>query len=301
VVAQLPNQVITEMAQRSQRLHHWLFHMVRNNWLFYDTETQNILRDLGWEPPRPAIRSDSTRPSGWSPILDNFSGEDFLYMHREMIRNVNQILIQAQDPQYPKIEGWEQIPRIDDVDYPVPPSWIPNVEQIKSNDAFQNYFIPLERRFTDPNYLSTITLGRMGAEIEFSIHNSMHIRWASEPSGNRPEVDATNPELIDTIWDHPSYDFLGDTYSSHVNPIFWKLHGWIDKRIEDWKNAHGITGEIQWTGTWVGHMHGHETPPLMLKELSVPKKDQDANLLKVLKGIEGKNKINDLPIINPFS
>ena len=44
------------------------------------------------------------------------------------------------------------------------------------------------------------------------------------------------------------------THTCHVNSIFWKLHGWIDNRIEDWKAAHGVTGEPHWVGTWMGKM-----------------------------------------------
>lgn len=43
-------------------------------------------------------------------------------------------------------------------------------------------------------------------------------------------------------------------------------------------------------------MHGHETPQGLLKELSVIKKDKIDDMLKVLKAIEAKNKINDFPI-----
>ena len=38
-------------------------------------------------------------------------------------------------------------------------------------------------------------------------------------------------------WSSPKYDFLGEFYSSHVNPVFWRLHGWVDDRIEDWFRA----------------------------------------------------------------
>ena len=55
------------------------------------------------------------------------------------------------------------------------------------------------------------------------------------------------------------------------------------------------------TGTWVGHIHGHETPQRLLKELSIPKKAQLDNMLNVLKDIDGKSKFNDFPIINPFT
>jgi len=42
---------------------------------------------------------------------------------------------------------------------------------------------------------------------------------------------------------------LGDFYSSHVNPVFWRLHGWVDDRIEDWFAAHEAAhpGEVQRT------------------------------------------------------
>lgn len=43
---------------------------------------------------------------------------------------------------------------------------------------------------------------------------------------------------FNSIWGDPKYDYLGDFYSSHVNPLFWKLHGWVDDRIEDWFNTH---------------------------------------------------------------
>ena len=75
--------------------------------------------------------------------------------------------------------------------------------------------------------------------IEMTIHNAMHLRWAacfglhsSRPLQPTGEVDPTKGEVIEARWDDTRYDFLGDTYSSHVNPIFWKLHGWIDDRIE---------------------------------------------------------------------
>ena len=39
-------------------------------------------------------------------------------------------------------------------------------------------------------------------------------------------------------WFEAENDFLGDPFSSHVNPVFWHFHGWIDDRIEDWFRAH---------------------------------------------------------------
>ena len=98
-----------------------------------------------------------------------------------------------------------------------------------------------------------------------TIHNTMHMRWAAASGSARPDplqatgdVDPTKGEMIDLKWDDPRYDFLGDTYSSHVSPIFWKLHGWIDDRVTRWKLANGVFGDNFWKGTWVGKMPGRE-------------------------------------------
>ena len=52
---------------------------------------------------------------------------------------------------------------------------------------------------------------------------------------------------FDPMWDDPKYDYLGESYSSHVNILFCRLTGWVDDRIEDWFNAHESIqlGEIQ--------------------------------------------------------
>lgn len=45
---------------------------------------------------------------------------------------------------------------------------------------------------------------------------------------------------FDGKWFDPENDALVEPFSSHVNPIFWRLHGWIDDRIEDWYRAQEI-------------------------------------------------------------
>jgi hypothetical protein len=82
----------------------------------------------------------------------------------------------------------------------------------------------------------------------------MHNRWAASPAGFRPDPGPAQGHTIDPLWDDPRYDHLADTYSSHVNPVFWSLHGWVDDRIEDWKTANGVYGNAFWKGTWVGKM-----------------------------------------------
>ena len=122
-----------------------------------------------------------------------------------------------------------------------------------------------KKTFTDPAFLRSVTLGELGIMIEMTIHNAMHMRWAAAPGSTRPEplqasgdIDPTKGEVIGLEWDDPQYDFLGDTYSSHVNPIFWKLHGWIDDRVEAWKTANAVFGNDFWKGKWLGKVPVHE-------------------------------------------
>lgn len=263
-MSKLPVGVSRMMSQRARRMHHYLFHQTRNMWLVWDEDTKDEIRFLGWEPPRPARELDGE--GGFKTVLDNDSGEDFLYMHRQMIASVNQKLADLADPNYRQIEGWSVLPRPGDSDFPVPPAWDTGnpgfdsfLNAVKSDDYFSQNFEVWEARFTDLGQLANMTLGEMGARLEFSIHNMMHMRWCREMEV-RPDVDPETPNQIDPAWDNEAYDWLGDTYSSHVNPVFWKIHGWIDDRIDDWMAAHGLTGNVPWKGTWVGKMPGHPMP-----------------------------------------
>jgi hypothetical protein len=178
-------------------------------------------------------------------------------MHRQMLAGLDEILARVGDPAYPRVEGWRRVPPPWDADYPVPSFPESGLEEIKTVEYYEQVLAPQEERYTSPDYLRGVTLGQLGSDIEFTIHNDMHMRWAApSPVGYRPPTAITLQ--IDGQWDAPAYDYLGDTYSSHVNPIFWKLHGWIDERVEDWKRANGVAGEVVWKGTWVGPAAGHE-------------------------------------------
>ena len=56
-----PQSVINEMGSRNMRYHHLLWHNIRNLWNRLDAATQKGIRDLGWEPPRPALRYDANK------------------------------------------------------------------------------------------------------------------------------------------------------------------------------------------------------------------------------------------------
>ena len=255
----LPHEVVVMEAAREMRMHHMLWHTARDAWLSLSPAGRKEFKDIGWEPPRPALDADG------KPILDNDSGEDFLYMHREMIKGVDALLAKLGHADYPKVVGWPAFPAPGDSDYPVPPPYHvgsadddAGLARLKSDAFFTSQFDPLQHRFEDRQFLRTITLGELGARVEFSVHNWAHMRWSEKPAEFRPPP-APGPTGVDPKWDDPSYDWLGDFYSSHVNPLFWKLHGWVDARIDAWMAANDVAaGDYTWKGTWSGPAGMHD-------------------------------------------
>ena len=274
VVIPLPTPVREMLASRHHRLHHLVWHGTRNLWLdplSLTMEDQQKIADLGWAPQRPALSANG------DPIFGNGSGEDFLFMHRQMILEVNAAVRKIH---MSAIASWKTIlapgpvsleptyshpnPTIPPAGNPdgfaVPPTWyVPasetfnrRLEALKSAEYYWTRMRWWDRQFKDPQFLSTLTLAELGANIEWTVHNDMHVRWASTP--RNPETGAPIPQGRDDgdirrIWDNANYDHLGEQYSSHVNPLFWRIHGWIDDRINDWFAAHEAAhkGEVQET------------------------------------------------------
>ncbi len=307
---QLPQIVTEHFADRVHRLHHAVWHGIRGNWNGLSREEQEALVNLDWGIPgnRFALISPAERTR---PAVTNGSGEDFLFFHRQMVVEYKKLMAQAgEDP----IE-WPEIPQpgvlgANGIANAVPSMWsiaqYPNVERrfanVKSDSCFWSRMRWWDYQFKDPTYLASLTLSEFGAIIEFSVHNDMHIRWSASPRDpdtneqlhlGRPDYD------FSTKWDNPRYDWLGEFYSSHVNPVFWRLHGWIDDRIEDWFSAHEwkhpgeVTrvekGGVHWftPGKWVavenpwvwpeslggyGHGHDHHDPDLNVKRIASAEK-----------------------------
>lgn len=197
-----------------------------------------------WAPPRAA------RDAAGNVLLANGSGEDFLYMNRQTIARTNAMLAAAG---HPHVTSWTVLPRPDDADYPV--TDFPIFTPQKTPEFWAKNMVSWEARYNDPAYLRRVSLGHLGAEIEFGIHNAAHHRWKEESrAGYRPAAALAGP--ADPRWNVPEYDFLGDTYSSHVNPVFWKLHGWIDDRIGAWARANNLAF-IPWRAPWTGALPPH--------------------------------------------
>ncbi|NBJ10931.1 hypothetical protein [Microvirga arsenatis] len=261
---QLPAVVVTMLASRRHRLRHFLWHAIRGAWNDPDLtpEVKQFIRDKGWAPPNDRVPFDAADKL----ILDNYSGEDFLYMHRQMIREVNNLLAQLGEP---PLDRWQEIPKPgEEPDFEVPPAWAyadpagteeqnaaatERLQRVKSDAYSHNPLAVWEAFYTHPANLTRLSLGAYGNLLETTIHNNLHMRWAQEPVGYMPSPNLEDTSSIDTRWDQPDYDYLGDTYSSHVNAVFWYLHGWVDACIDRWAAANNVV-EISWVGTWTGKL-----------------------------------------------
>lgn len=258
----LPQPVRDTLAKRVHRMHQFLFDELRAYWLTYPENIRDQICALGWEPPRPAADENQAE------IVDNNSGEDYLYLHCQMLSFVNSLLAKVGDPDFPRAEGWVTIPRPDDPNFPIPPpfflpeGWpISNtfIVRSKTDDFFDRRIRYWERVCTDAAFLRGITLGELGTLIETNLHDTIRSRWAVAPAALRPDPpDPENP--IEDGWDDPSYDYLRDMYAMHLNPIYWKFFGWVQDRVEDWKLANGVFGRAFWTATWVGKLPEGQEP-----------------------------------------
>ncbi|HKV39150.1 MAG TPA: hypothetical protein VJX67_08050 [Blastocatellia bacterium] len=249
------------LASRYHRLHHVLFHYVRNNWAGLTRAQRTALIGLNWGVPRPSLvrATWDKRPERVGNLFwatDNGSGADFLFYHRWMITMVDQML--ARGGKGP-VEPWSDrdaipppeggcpdervpdfVPRFEDPKNPDKPIDVPalqlRVKEIKSPGFFWNKMNWWGQDDRDRARLKTLKMGELGARLERDVHNQMHIRWSAYPS-NGYKLLRTESDLREK-WDDPLYDTLFDEYSAHINPLFYRLHKWIDNRIEDWAEAH---------------------------------------------------------------
>lgn len=52
---ELPPAVKAMLAEPARRLHHFIWHSVRDGWHRFPDDVRQDLTNLGWEPPRPAF------------------------------------------------------------------------------------------------------------------------------------------------------------------------------------------------------------------------------------------------------
>ncbi|PIB42930.1 PvdJ/PvdD/PvdP-like protein [Pseudomonas sp. 2822-15] len=234
------------------RLFHQLWHATRDQWHKLSEEKRDALRGIGWQPgPRGQERDARGKRKD-----RNGSGIDFFFMHRHMLGTARSLQELPSWPQFPEPQPALERDRLGFLRYfdnhdgfALPPCWsAPDdsdytqwVSDIKAAETYHSNFQVWESQYRDPRYLAKLTLGQLGSEMELGLHDWLHMRWASvprDPSNGAPVPFARDPADFAARWYAPENDFLGDPFSSHVNPVFWHFHGWIDDRIEDWFRAH---------------------------------------------------------------
>jgi hypothetical protein len=270
-VALIP-EAVAMLSGRVHRLRHTVWHTARGDWQsekMTDAD-RDQLKKLGWYLTDPPFKPDNRTLD-----LTNGAGEDFLYMHRRMIRMVHEVYDkagkprpiawtqlppanapqfaykEASDPANPGVKTYVYDP--DNSGVMVPPPTKEFLDQLADEQGNVNPFFRFNKtargltnlmrnlatNLRNPRVASQLTLGAYGNLIEFTVHNWMHMRWATlsrDPASGMPAVRGSYE--IDKKWDVAENDYLGDFHSSHVNPIFWKLHGWVDDCIGVWAAAH---------------------------------------------------------------
>lgn len=245
-------QLLAWLVAPEHRLFHQLWHATRDKWHKLSEKKREALRGIGWQPgPRDKER-DARGPSKDR----NGSGVDFFFMHRHMLGIARSMQDLPSWPAFPHPQPELERDRQGFARYfdnhdgnSLPPTWLAEgddeyskwVSDIKAAETFQSNFLVWESQYRDPRYLSKLTLGQFGSEVELGLHDWLHMRWASvarDPSNDIPVPMARDQADFAARWYAPENDFLGDPFSSHVNPVFWRFHGWIDDRLEDWFRAH---------------------------------------------------------------
>src|SRR4051812_30218020 len=244
-------KVVAAMADRSMRMAHLLWHLTREFWERLDKTDQQAFQNQypEWVPP------DRPKDAIGMVTLDENSGRDFLYMHREMIKMVNGILASVNEP---PIAGWSDPPDAADPTYRVVTDHrLPPGAYRSKDDQVWTAMVAEAKALLQPINLTTLSIGKLGAHLEYGIHAAMHERFGEFGSfGKLRDGQDSFQTQVPTQWDDPLYETLLDAYSAHVHPWFWKIHGWIDDQIRAWETANGKS--VEWGEPWLGPMAHHD-------------------------------------------
>lgn len=206
--------------------------------------------------------------SGWIPadvtgfindhrIGGRLAGEDFFYMHRQMIKMLQ---IELAHQGKPCIAPWSDLPTsaLDPV-WQVPRTMLKGGDSVARNQAEQNYLNEIRALTADllePRYLKSVSLSQFGSDVEAAIHGKLHLLYA-DAKHSCSDLETDN---------RVECDELTHDRTAHLNIHFWKLHGFIDSLVGKWLSANDFstiatdcrqvaqnTGRCyQWQGTWLG-------------------------------------------------
>jgi hypothetical protein len=248
------------MGNHEHRLYHYLWHATRNSWADLNANEQKTIQTLDPDWGKNAPICPAGDPEYKNPKT-GVAGEEFLLMHHGMVAHLRAMLKNAGQK---CIRGWKEIPAKNDSKFPVP-----NVagDDSKSDETGAR-LNAWATQLRNPAFLKGKSLSYLGMLIEDTIHNTMHMRWAPAPKTGDDFSPTDKVFTVKTLiapvkFDNPgTYHWLGNPYSAHVNPVFWKLHGWVDDTIQAWLEANGyqsiasdckgVRSCYQWKTKWVG-------------------------------------------------
>ncbi|MBX3016336.1 MAG: hypothetical protein KF767_00500 [Bdellovibrionaceae bacterium] len=239
VTPQQQNIINQLMGSAVHRQYHFLWHATRGGWDQLSANEQTALRRNS------PVWGNHARlcPMPGASATYNPAGEEFLLMHHMMIDQLQSTLVSQG---LPCIAPWTRIPSDNDATWPVPNAnpWSTQPQDPKGPTA-RAYIDAWQEWFMDPNFLRVHTLSEVGYALEFTIHNMLHMRWAATPrqGDDFPQnlAQVLTPNFLGTQFASPEFNYLGNSYSAHVNPVFWKLHGWVDQVVAAWLRANGFT------------------------------------------------------------
>jgi hypothetical protein len=257
------------IGKRSARTEHALWHASRSKDGLDSSFTTAVSKAYGpyWVNPDKLCPAPGSHDKKYNP-----AGEDFLFMHRAMIGKIRRGMLEGGllAKPLPCISGWDQIP--DPAIWPIPDNTNKDAKSegtYKQLKFWEKYFISNEPAMKA--WRQSVTLSQLGFAMEFTIHNNLHMRYATE----RPAVDFQSPDgndganipldgIFPVNWnfDKPTYNWLADPYGAALNPYFWKIHGFVDNAIDKWladngKNKIAVdcgndSNCYQWQGQWMG-------------------------------------------------
>ncbi|MCX6116675.1 MAG: hypothetical protein NT027_03975 [Proteobacteria bacterium] len=228
------------MASLEHRFYHLIWHGLRNSWHDLTAEEVAVINaiDPRYAVHRPISAPGVTRQA--DPLKDplrNGAGEDFLRMHRDMVLMVRQALVAKG---LPCIASWRTTPALTD---PLYSSFLAYKSGTKTKLAFEIMKMLQRRYFHNQKWLASEPLSSVAHTLEFTLHGLFHLRFADETDKfkSRPLFTIANLETYPKSMAAVENQYLADPFSSHVNPVFWKLHGFVDEVVGHWLAAHGYT------------------------------------------------------------
>jgi hypothetical protein len=239
-------QVIQEIfGELSHRRWHSEWHEIRA-WEFVSPQRRTELLATGNVPMNLAEYQMGSR----------LGGENFLFMHREMIKMLQAGLTKRG---LDCVAPWTALPAtIYDSQWPVPDA-VSGVGDLQIINSVFSGVKTEERDIANYNWTGS-SLNDLGYRAELgsnAMHGPLHWLYQKRPLQCKSGRDVS-----------PTCDDLVTTWAAAVNPHFWKLHGFIDNLVAYWMTANQISeistecksrpGCYQWSGTWVGGMPHHQ-------------------------------------------